>query len=176
MTIPELFLSLKSLNFVTWGHSSTTQKHNSQCMLVLLIRKDFCLYHETSPLQPKFKNRPFFPAKVSDLDIGHELKSLMAKCDGIFHATGMPMVPCVFHHFCLPFSPICAMAYCASRQKSQLDEVVRQFNEEVATPRGIFVMWNSDFYSWLSGGAKPGSRKKLASHRAGYCTVYCSGL
>ena len=88
---------------------------------------------------------------MTDLGIEYELKQFMQACDDIFHKTGMPMFPCLCHHFCLPFSPVCAALYCASKRKSELDEVLRSFNAEVAQPKGIFLQWN-DAFQFLNGG------------------------
>ena len=57
----------------------------------------------------------------------------------IFHETGMPMLPCLFHHFCLPFSPICAAMYCANQRKSRLEDLVKDFNHEKALEKGLFI-------------------------------------
>ena len=54
----------------------------------------------------------------------------MAEVEKICNDTGMPMFPCLLHHFCIPFSPICAAMYCSSRRKSKLDDLVSEFNNE----------------------------------------------
>ncbi len=80
----------------------------------------------------------------------------MTNCNEIFHKTGMPFFPCFFHHLCIPFSPICALDYFSKKRVSQLEEAVNAFNKEIARPKGVFVMWNRDFYNFLSRSAMKG--------------------
>ena len=98
----------------------------------------------------------------------------------IFHETGMPMIPCLFHHFCLPFSPICAAMYCANKRKSKLEDLLKEFNHEKALEKGIFVEWNSDYYAGFQSAPrgrvavipvlKPGMNVKMnVAKRQEYC-------
>ena len=59
-----------------------------------------------------------------------DLREFMKETEEIYHETGMPMIPCFLHHFCLPFSPICVLCYCQSRRKSRLEDLVEDFNKE----------------------------------------------
>ena len=72
----------------------------------------------------------FFPVSLGRLEIEEDLRNFMTEVENIYRETGMPMFPCIFHHFCLPFSPICAAMYCASQRKSKLDELIHDFNNE----------------------------------------------
>jgi hypothetical protein len=72
----------------------------------------------------------FFPAQLTSLNIEEDLREMMSETGDIFHETGMPMFPCLLHHFCLPFSPICAVAYCMSQRKSRLEELIKDFNQK----------------------------------------------
>ena len=56
------------------------------------------------------------------------------------------MMPCVFLHFCIPFSPACVACYCISKRKTDLREIVEEFNEEKALYQGIFAEWNDDYF------------------------------
>ena len=103
---------------------------------------------------------------MSKLGIEHELKAFMKECEDVFHSTGMPMCPCMCHHFCIPFSPVCAMFICAARRKSGLEEAVQKFNTEIAQPRGVFVQWNQDCYQQMSGGGR--ARGRRGRGRGGY--------
>ena len=68
-----------------------------------------------------------------------DIRELMEDTAKIFHETGMPMLPCLLHHFCLPFSPICAAMYCANQRKSRLDDLIKDFNHQKALEKGIFI-------------------------------------
>jgi hypothetical protein len=68
----------------------------------------------------------FFPTQLTSLNLEEDLREMMSKTGEIFHDTGMPMFPCLLHHFCLPFSPVCAIFYCAKRRKTRLEELVQQ--------------------------------------------------
>ena len=72
----------------------------------------------------------FFPTSLSDMGFEEDLREFMEKTEKIYHETGMPMIPCFLHHFCLPFSPICVLCYCQSRRKSRLEDIVEDFNKE----------------------------------------------
>ena len=72
----------------------------------------------------------FFPTSLSDMGCEEDLREFMKETEEIYHETGMPMIPCFLHHFCLPFSPICVLCYCQSRRKSRLEDLVEDFNKE----------------------------------------------
>ena len=93
------------------------------------------LYNFIFIFQPKLVDIIFFPTIITNLGIEKELREFMTEVEKAFHETGMPMFPCFLHHFCLPFSPICAMLYCASQRKSKLEELVQNFNNDTGTDR-----------------------------------------
>ena len=64
------------------------------------------------------------------MDIEQDLRDFIEGTEKIFSETGMPMFPCLLHHFCLPFSPVCAMMYFMNQRKSRLEELVKDFNQE----------------------------------------------
>jgi len=78
--------------------------------------------------QPHIKKPEFYPESLVTLDLADKVNELCEEMDEIFHSTGMPMFPCLLHHFCLPFSPICAAAYCGQRRRSELSEAIEKFN------------------------------------------------
>ena len=45
----------------------------------------------------------FFPTSLSDMGFEEDLREFMEETEKIYHETGMPMIPCFLHHFCLPF-------------------------------------------------------------------------
>ena len=94
------------------------------------MASDQCGYPVCCPgNQPKFVEVSFFPSQVSEIE--DDLRKLFEDAKEVFHETGMPMFPCLLHHFCLPFSPICAMFYCMSQRKSRLDELIQSFNHGI---------------------------------------------
>ena len=109
------------------------------------MTSDQCGYPICCPgNQPNFVEVSFFPSQISEIE--DDLRKFFDDAKEAFHETGMPMFPCIFHHFCLPFSPICAMSYCKSQRKSRLDELIQNFNHRIANPKGILICWNSDYH------------------------------
>ena len=70
-------------------------------------------------------------------------RSFVTDINDVYHRTGMPPLPCMFHHMCLPFSPICAIFICAYRRKSGLKEAVDGWNSE-HQEEGIYFAWNAN--------------------------------
>ena len=113
---------------------------------LLDMQSDQCGYPICCPgNQPKFQEVNFFPTSISHLNMEADIRELMDDTAKIFHETGMPMLPCLFHHFCLPFSPICAAMYCANQRKSRLDDLIKDFNHQKALEKGIFIGKFSSF-------------------------------
>jgi len=50
--------------------------------------------------------------------------------------TVAPFLPCMFTHFCIPFSPVCYLAYMASRRQSKLTKLLEEENLRLR-PEGI---------------------------------------
>ena len=117
--------------------------------------------------QPKFVPNPFPSQAAQAADV--QLGTFFSESEEIFHETGMPMFPCMLHHFCLPFrykqrgsnlskstlnviySPICAMMYCANKRKSRLEELIKEWNETHGLHKGLYLQWNADAMAILSG-------------------------
>ena len=68
----------------------------------------------------------------------HEIRQFMEDAEKIYQQTGMPLCPCLCCHFCIPFSPVCAIAYCSYRRKSRLQNLVKAFNTQTLD-KGIFL-------------------------------------
>jgi len=133
--------------------------------------------------QPHFQPVPFLPENIQTLNIESDVKQVMGEIDGIFHNTGMPMFPCILHHFCLPFSPICAAFYCLSQRKSGIDEVLAKWNNEKGIPQGLCLAFNQDYqmmYQNTGRGAryamlmlKPGMEVQMnVNQRQQYCSKH----
>ena len=89
-----------------------------------------------------------------------DLREFIKDTAEIYHDTGMPMLPCVLHHFCLPFSPACAACYFVGRRKSKLEDLVKDFNEDKALEKGIYIEWNSDYYAALQPQPRVRGRRR----------------
>ena len=106
------------------------------------LASDQCGYPICFPgNQPKFVEISFFPSQVSEIE--DDLRKLFEDAKEVFQETGIPMFPCILHHFCLPLSPICALSYCMSQRKSRLDDLIQNFNRE----NGIYLSF-LDFFSF----------------------------
>ena len=53
---------------------------------------------------------------------------LSQQLDVIFDETHWPMMPCLFAHLCLPFSPVCARSYCAGQRTERVKLAVQKAN------------------------------------------------
>lgn len=116
------------------------------------LSSDQCGYPICCPgNQPKFIP-PAFPNSYIDGHLGMwpELKEFMSDAAEIFRVTGMPMCPCIAHHFCIPFSPVCAMLYFAKKRKRELDELLQTWNEENGLAKGVYLQWNQDYITAAS--------------------------
>ena len=116
----------------------------------------------------------FFPTSLSVIGIDADIKQLMDKIDKIMLKTGFPLFPFFFIVFLVPvaayvftflvsihwntsiyvffgipiltFGYIGLFMYTMGNRKSQIDEAVKSFNNLKATPIGIAVEWNDDYY------------------------------
>lgn len=111
------------------------------------LTSDQCGYPLCCPgNQPKFR-KPAFPNDYINyhLDMWPDMEEFILESGEIFHKTGMPMFPCLCHHFCLPFSPICAAAYCAKRRMRGLENLLQNWNEHKGLRKGVYLKWNEDY-------------------------------
>lgn len=70
------------------------------------------------------------PATITNCGIEKELRKFMDDAGDVYHKTGMPLFPCIFGHFCVPFGPICLLLHCMNKRKSQLEDLMEEFNKE----------------------------------------------
>jgi hypothetical protein len=82
-------------------------------------------------------NVPSLPAEISHIITAEEMNQMINEINPILASTHIAGCPMVFMHFLLPCSPICiAKSYRRDREK-QVTEVLRRWNENVFSKRGI---------------------------------------
>lgn len=91
------------------------------------------------------------PAELQGLFTTDELSSFVSSVNQAYQDTIMPIIPCIFTHFCLPFSPVCALLYCQSKRRQLLDVIVEEQNKLLVDKRlywvrreGFLVLKTSD--------------------------------
>jgi hypothetical protein len=57
-----------------------------------------------------------------------EVNEFVDKINVVLRDTHMPIIPLIFTHFLLPFSPICILACYSSRRQTQLKALVEEMN------------------------------------------------
>lgn len=62
---------------------------------------------------------------------------MFLQIDEVFAQTVMPTFPCLLGHFCLPFSPVCAMMYCANRRDRGIRAILEKYNTNLKE-RGLY--------------------------------------
>jgi len=76
------------------------------------------------------------PAGLRGLYTAEEFTRIKKEIDDIFDTTVWPIFPCLFTHFCIPFSPVCAYFYCGSRRMKALASWREKENARLAE-RGL---------------------------------------
>ena len=76
------------------------------------------------------------PPRPSFFCFQEEWSSLITAVDEAHTSTTVPALPCAVTHFCLPFSPVCCMCYCASQRLQKLAEVAARENARLM-PQGL---------------------------------------
>jgi len=102
--------------------------------------------------QPHLREPEFAPAVLDRLGITEEFRKLARDIDEVFHDTGLPPCPCMLSIVLLPCAPMIAMSICKSNRKSQLNDLILNFNQTIAKSRGLYARFDSDFYTFLNGG------------------------
>jgi hypothetical protein len=59
-----------------------------------------------------------------------ELNDIVQRFNHILETNFIPMLPLMFLHMCLPFSPICVLSHCSSRKTKKVDEFLASINQE----------------------------------------------
>ena len=61
------------------------------------------------------------------MGLEQDIREFMDDTEKICKQTGAPMMPLMFCHLCIYFSPLCVKAICASRRQSKLIELVNKY-------------------------------------------------
>lgn len=110
--------------------------------------------------QPKFVKPDIANPYLSDtLDAKEEIDVFLEDLSRTFRKTGLPMMPMVLGHLCLPFSPICVEHGFRKWRRKKLAQIVQEFNDRNRETKGIYMEWNKDYWMW---NEDPG---KLAKHQ-----------
>mmetsp|Transcript_8064 Transcript_8064/g.13419 ORF Transcript_8064/g.13419 Transcript_8064/m.13419 type:complete len:230 (-) Transcript_8064:50-739(-) len=96
---------------------------DSQCGVVL------CCPGEA--MQISF-NKHQLPAELQGRLDMHEVSQFVDAAQKVLNLTVMPMFPCIFTHFCIPFSPVCALYYCQGERQKRLRQIVDEHNAIIA--------------------------------------------
>ena len=77
----------------------------------------------------------------------------LVQIDEALQATLVPLFPCIFGHFCLPFSPICYILYYASQRYQRVNGILEKYNANMRD-RGYYwfvaLYLNACIYTYLS--------------------------
>lgn len=106
-----------------------TAGQDSQCGL------PFCCPGES--MKCATSESAFLPNELEGFLTVEELKAMTKEIDELFARTVMPMFPCLLGHFCLPFSPVCAMMYFANQRDKGLREIFEKHNS-MLVERGLY--------------------------------------
>jgi hypothetical protein len=106
--------------------------------LYLQGESDHCGCAEDCGCAPHFAQIPpqyHVPQEAASHLTLSELNEVCRGVNQILESTHLPAFLAMFLHFCLPFSPICAMRYFKARQNRLLAELVTTLNREVFVDR-----------------------------------------
>eukprot|EP00743_Colponemidia_sp_Colp-15_P013225 GILK01015284.1.p1 GENE.GILK01015284.1~~GILK01015284.1.p1 ORF type:complete len:258 (+),score=22.09 GILK01015284.1:29-802(+) len=78
------------------------------------------------------QNDMFLAPELSGIYSLEDFKRFANEMNVTLHNTLWPVLPCLFTHFCIPFSPICAMAYCNSKRIRLLRELLKDESKRLA--------------------------------------------
>ena len=62
-------------------------------------------------------------------DRGFNFDNLAAELNTLLSKTWIPMLPCLFAHFIIPFSPICAMKYYEIKRRSGTERIAADYTK-----------------------------------------------
>jgi hypothetical protein len=79
----------------------------------------------------------FIPDELNEIMTLQEFTEFVAEIDKALQDTHLPMMPCLFGHFCIPFSPICAMMYCQAQRSKRIDAILANSTSKLAE-RGYY--------------------------------------
>eukprot|EP00742_Colponemidia_sp_Colp-10_P005280 GILJ01005640.1.p1 GENE.GILJ01005640.1~~GILJ01005640.1.p1 ORF type:complete len:233 (+),score=25.36 GILJ01005640.1:147-845(+) len=78
------------------------------------------------------QNDLFLPPELKGVYSLDEFKHFTNEVNHTLHNTHWPIMPCIFTHFCIPFSPVCAMMCCSSRRTKLLRGLLKDESSRMA--------------------------------------------
>lgn len=73
----------------------------------------------------------FLPNELHGFYHHSDFKAFVSAINHVLDETHWPVFPCMFTHFCIPFSPVCAMGYCSSQRKKGVEKLVKEENDRI---------------------------------------------
>lgn len=89
-----------------------------------------------APAVPKLPPQYFVPEEAAAFMTIEELNSVIHNVNSIQENNYIPVLPLLFTHFCIPFSPICIISCYESSRNRLLREFVDRVNRETFVSRG----------------------------------------
>lgn len=71
------------------------------------------------------------PPEASAVYTMQEINDFVRDINDILQRTNLPIMPLIFMHFCIPFSPICCLFCASSTRQNRLKRYVEQVNEKL---------------------------------------------
>jgi coproporphyrinogen III oxidase-like Fe-S oxidoreductase len=87
------------------------------------------------PNAPRIPPQHFTPPDAAELVSVEELNEIASELNRILAYNHIPPMPLGFTHFCIPFSPFCAMSYYATRTDQKLNEFIESINRKTYVSR-----------------------------------------
>lgn len=87
----------------------------------------------------QFQTQYFIPPECANCISAAELSRLVEEGNHILRTTHMPVLPIIFMHFCIPFSPICIIASYANSRQEKLRALCKKWNDEVFLARNCHM-------------------------------------
>jgi hypothetical protein len=84
---------------------------------------------------PRIPRQEVLPPVAESLISLEHLNEVVAGLNTVLAENYIPPLPLLFTHVCLPFSPVCVMAYYASRADQKLKEYIASLNSASGVPR-----------------------------------------
>ena len=88
----------------------------------------------------------FFPTTLTQIGLESEVRELLKKIEEVNHNTAIPMCPFFLLFVFLP-CVFCAIPIVLNQRKSQILEILAEFNQTTGLTQGIFAEWNEDWHA-----------------------------
>jgi len=88
------------------------------------------------PTVPKIAPQYAVPAEAVSYISVAELNEFCQDVNYIQEHNSIPILPLIFTHFCIPFSPLCVMSHYETRRTKKLEQLLEKVNTEKFVSRG----------------------------------------